>query len=91
MTTQQPESMSLSTILHNLSSNMTLAASEVLRLHACIQELDKDAARYRWLRDECGIVEYKEAFGSIGPGMLPSGDKLDAAIDKAIHGSASNE
>lgn len=41
----------------------------------------KDAARYRWLRDICGVVEYKNAFGSIGAGMLPSGKKLDNAID----------
>ena len=42
---------------------------------------EKDAQRYRWLRDECGIVEYKAAFGGIGAGMLPSGQELDDAID----------
>ncbi|WP_442596371.1 hypothetical protein ACSBPU_05750 [Parapusillimonas sp. JC17] len=40
-----------------------------------------DAERYRWLRDRCGTVEYKRAFGSIGAGMLPSGQDLDVAID----------
>ncbi|MNE89385.1 hypothetical protein D3C80_1867900 [compost metagenome] len=45
--------------------------------------LRKDAERYRWLRDECGVVAYKEIAGSIGPGMLPSGEKLEAAIDAA--------
>lgn len=46
--------------------------------------LRKDAERYRWLRDGCGVVEYKAIAGSIGPGMLPSGDKLQAAIDAAM-------
>ncbi|WP_085599744.1 MULTISPECIES: hypothetical protein [unclassified Pseudomonas] len=44
----------------------------------------KDAERYRWLRDRCGIVEYKAIAGSIGPGMLPSGEKLEMAIDAVI-------
>lgn len=47
------------------------------------EALRKDALRYRWLRDECGVVAYKEIAGSIGPGMLPSGEKLEAAIDAA--------
>ena len=49
-----------------------------------IAELEKDAARYLWLRDICGIVEYKAAFGSIGPGMMPSGENLDVSIDAAM-------
>lgn len=49
-----------------------------------IQQLRKDAERYRWLRDSCGIVEYKKAFGGIGSGMLPSGDALDSSIDAAM-------
>jgi hypothetical protein len=52
----------------------TTAADELIALMA---------ERYRWLRDECGVVEYKAIAGSIGPGMLPSGQRLDAAIDKA--------
>ena len=43
-----------------------------------------DAERYRYLRDRCGLVEYKAFAGSIGPGMLPSGEALDAAIDAAM-------
>lgn len=43
-----------------------------------------DAERYRYLRDRCGLVEYKVIAGSIGPGMLPSGEKLDVAIDAAL-------
>lgn len=52
--------------------------------------LRKDALRYRWLRDGCGVVEYKAIAGSIGPGMLPSGDKLQAAIDAAMAKEASH-
>ena len=47
------------------------------------EALRKDAERYRWLRDECGVVAYKEIVGSIGPGMLPSGEMLEEAIDAA--------
>ena len=46
-----------------------------------------DALRYRWLRDACGLADYKEIAGSTGPGMLPSGAKLDAAIDAAMGAS----
>ncbi|QHF28557.1 hypothetical protein [Pseudomonas sp. R32] len=53
------------------------------KLKAENEVLRKDAERYRWLRDECGVVAYKEIAGSIGPGMLPSGEKLEAAIDAA--------
>lgn len=48
------------------------------------EALRKDAERYRWLRDGCGIVEYKAIAGSIGPGMLPSGQVLEDAIDAAM-------
>lgn len=43
-----------------------------------------DAERYRYLRDRCGVVEYKAIAGSIGAGMLPSGEKLDVAIDAVM-------
>lgn len=43
-----------------------------------------DAERYRCLRDRCGVVEYKAIAGSIGPGMLPSGEKLDVAVDAVL-------
>lgn len=39
-----------------------------------------DAERYRYLRDRCGVVEYK----AIGPGMLPSGETLDVAVDAVM-------
>ena len=53
-------------------------------LKAEVQALRKDAERYRWLRDQCGIVEYQAIAGSIGSGMLPSGESLDAALSAAI-------
>ncbi|NMX84369.1 hypothetical protein HBO11_02205 [Pseudomonas sp. WS 5010] len=43
-----------------------------------------DAERYRYLRDRCGVVEYKAIAGSIGPGMLPSGETLDLAVDAVM-------
>lgn len=46
-----------------------------------IRNVVKDAARYLWLRNTCGLVEYKNAFGAVGSGMLPSGKTLDDAID----------
>lgn len=58
--------------------------AEIDQLKAENEALRKDALRYRWLRDGCGVVEYKAIAGSIGPGMLPSGDKLQAAIDAAM-------
>jgi hypothetical protein len=43
-----------------------------------------DAERYRYLRDRCGVVEYKAIAGSICPGMLPSGETLDVAVDAVM-------
>ena len=48
------------------------------------EALRKDAERYRWLRDACGVVAYKKIAGSIGPGMLPSGERLDCVIDAVM-------
>lgn len=53
-------------------------------LRADCEALRRDAARYRWLRDQCGLVEYKAIAGSIGPGMLPCGEELQVAIDAAM-------
>lgn len=57
---------------------------QVDQLKAENEALREDARRHRWLRDSCGLVEYKAIAGSIGPGMLPSGEALDAAIDAAM-------
>ena len=59
-------------------------SSERDQLKAENEALRKDAERYRWLRDSCGLVEYKVIAGSIGAGMLPSGEKLESAIDVAM-------
>lgn len=56
---------------------------EIMQL-AEIESLRKDAERYRWLRDQCGIVEYKAIAGSIDSGMLPSGESLDAALSAVM-------
>lgn len=71
-----------------LSNRDTLRASLGLKLgdhlHEHVELLRKDAERYRWLRDQCGIVEYQAIAGSIGSGMLPSGENLDAALSVAM-------
>lgn len=68
----------------------SLVSNEILfAQYEQLNALRKDAARYRWLRDQCGIVEYKAIAGSIGPGMLPSGEKLQEAIDAAMAKEAS--
>lgn len=56
-------------------------------LAVAIEALRKDAERYQWLRDGCGIVEYR-AIATIGSGMLPSGETLDAVIDGAMSNEA---
>lgn len=61
-----------------------LLQAERDQLKAENEALREDARRHRWLRDSCGLVEYKAIAGSIGPGMLPSGEALDAAIDAAM-------
>lgn len=59
-------------------------AAERDQLKAENEALRKDAERYRWLREGCGLVEYKAIAGSVGPGMLPSGERLESAIDAAM-------
>ncbi|MBH3361360.1 hypothetical protein [Pseudomonas guariconensis] len=65
-------------------------AAIIDQLKAENEALRKDAERYRWLRDQCGIVEYKSIAGSVGRGMLPSGEKLQAAVDAAMAREASH-
>ncbi|MGF0237583.1 hypothetical protein ACQR3P_01670 [Rhodococcus sp. IEGM1300] len=54
------------------------------QLKAENEALRNDAERYRYLRDCCGLVEYKRIAGSIGPGMLPSGERLDITVDAVM-------
>lgn len=51
----------------------------------------ENAKRYEWLRDNCGAVEYKAIAGSIGPGMLPSGENLDSRVDEQMKAQASRQ
>lgn len=48
-----------------------------------IRRMADDAARYRWLRNDDGLVVLPYDDYGIGP-MYPSGSELDAAIDKAM-------
>ena len=66
---------------------MLAAAPEAPQAADDAATLRVDAERYRWLRDRCGIVEYAAAFGGINA-ILPSGDRLDVAIDSAKGGAA---
>ncbi|MCU7645630.1 hypothetical protein [Pseudomonas piscis] len=50
----------------------------------------KNSERYLFLRDRCGLVAYQAIAGSIGPGMLPSGDALEVAIDAVMGKGASH-
>lgn len=57
---------------------------------ARVAELEKDAGRYRWLRncdDSHGIVQRHLHTGN---SWLPGGADLDAAIDAAISNAAPN-
>lgn len=47
-----------------------------------------NARRYEWLRDECGIVEYRSMANSTWPSILPMGAKLDEEIDHCMHKAA---
>ena len=51
-----------------------------------IRRMADDAARYRWLRNDDGLVMLPYDDYGIGP-MYPSGSELDAAIDKAMEAS----
>jgi predicted aldo/keto reductase-like oxidoreductase len=46
--------------------------AEIERLQARVQELEQDAGRYRWLREQGGWVTYANA------------ERTDAAIDAAM-------
>jgi len=50
-------------------------------------ELQKDAARYRWLRH--GDLALLDPFQV--DGMVPEGDKFDEAVDSAMRANPDNE
>ena len=68
--------------IDRMTTNMTALVAKLAQLKVYVDTLQADAERYRWLRDRRGIVEYAAAFGGMNA-MLPSGDRLDAAIDAA--------
>jgi hypothetical protein len=76
--------------LSTIRGCLRAAESDIDQLKAEGKTLLKDAERYRWLRDQCGLVEYKAIAGSIGPGMLPCGEELQEAIDAAMAKEASH-
>jgi len=53
---------------------------EILELLYELAALKGNADRYRWLRDDCGLVEWKSMTGSADY-CLPSGRTLDVTID----------
>lgn len=60
-------------------------------LQAAIEALQKDAARYRWLRDEESDTEemfapgsYNAKYGLVDLGDMLTGADLDATIDAAM-------
>lgn len=60
-------------------------SNEVARLTARNSELEKDAARYRWLRGKAGPdLKYgREQYTRLCSVCLNDGEQLDAAIDAA--------
>lgn len=62
----------------------------ISRLRALLTELEaarEDAARYRWLRDECTAGDWCKVSGPYSQ-MLMIGAQLDKAIDAARKGGA---
>jgi hypothetical protein len=61
-----------------------LMQREIDRLQARVTELDRDAVRYRWLRDHpCPQVMHPSGYG-MGNARC---EQLDAAIDAALYGA----
>jgi hypothetical protein len=58
-------------------------------LLAHVRELERDAARYRWLRNFAAFTILEEAFQS-DPGRHPT-EELDAAIDAALGDTPAEE
>lgn len=56
--------------------------AQLARRDERIADLERDAARYQWLRDEAKAGDWNKISGAYS-GMLLIGDDLDAAIDAA--------
>lgn len=65
---------------------------EIAALRAKVEELEKDAARYRFLKSDGGrqckieLMEQSEEDGEFYGVTLIKGDYIDAAIDAAMNG-----
>jgi len=60
------------------------AADEVERLHAALAKAEKDAARYRWLRQGNGDVFAIKDLHHDGESTALFGEDLDEALDAEI-------
>lgn len=87
----------LSTATAALAERIALekAAYEVLsqerdELRSEVAELEKDAARYRWLREqtEAPVLDARAFVEIDDSAAIDSGDELDAAIDAAMEGES---
>lgn len=82
-------------------NNFTLSIDEAADLITRLRQAEKDAARYRWLRDECfgdwevGGVEVSyievtlwknDGFDNCNFGESLHGAEMDSAIDEAMSG-----
>ena len=62
---------------HDLYCVPISAAAELAALRARVTELEADAARYRWLRDQCSDVDVRAGLDWIAQ----EHDSIDAGID----------
>ena len=71
-----------------LEQSVTVRDTEIARLETDLEVARRDAARYRWLRDESGNDHHTPwcAVGYSDPTWL-TGEHLDAAIDEARAGN----
>jgi len=75
------------TVILMIDAKLAASTEPVAALPARIEELEKDAARYRWLRD--GALTNRAA--TIAMWEANSCDELDTAIDAALNKQESNQ
>lgn len=73
-------------LTHEVS--MSASPSDIAQLRAYIESLERDAARYRWLRERPEPLGYMQTAIALGLDLsrtsLDAPEKLDAALDAAI-------